>query len=218
MSGDTGVVRPKRRLDAADIDVIKLVQAHLRALWHANNPWVDEHSLRAASAPLRFLLVEGNLVRAWKALRLGGPIEIEAYCFASVPGPDSVGFCGGADILPGIPVSMGHGTDVQLEVKRLNIDAFLNGPCIWAKGIRINRRELVQYIANTKGGTHYDPEGRSPRSQGIKFSLLRDLENGLFGLGVRFNGRNLVHHELSSILQALLRSREIHSLQAAVLA
>ena len=113
MNGNPSFPRPKRPLDAADIDLIKTAQAHLRAMRHANNPWVDEHSLRAASAPLRFLLVESNLVRAWKALYIGGPIEIEAYCFASLPGRDSVGYCGGADILPGIPVSMGHGTDFR---------------------------------------------------------------------------------------------------------
>ena len=205
-----------RPIDAADADLIKLAQAHLRALLHANFPLVDEHSLRVASAPLRLLLVEGNLSRAWKALGVGGPILIEAYCFASIPGPDSIGFCGGADMLPGIPVSVGWGDDVRLEVKRLNLDAFLNGHCICAKGIRVARRELVQYIANTKGGTHYDPKGKSPKSQGSKFSLLRELEqSGLAEMGIKLNDRNLVHHELSSIIQSVLRSPQVQCLQTA---
>jgi len=43
------------------------------------------------------------------------------------------------------------------------------------------------------------------------------MENGLLGLDIKINDRNLVHHELSSVLQALLRSREIQILQSAAL-
>ena len=133
-----------------DTDIIKTAQANLRVLEQANSPWIDEYSLRVASAPLRLLLVDEILVRAWKASRIRGPIQMEAYCFESLPGPDAVGFCGGGDILPGIPMSIGWG-NVRLRVKKLNICDFLKEPCICAKGLRITRHELVQYIANTKG-------------------------------------------------------------------
>lgn len=196
-----------------ETDLIKTAQAHLRALGRMDSPWVDEHSLRVASAPLRFLLVEGNLVRAWRASGIGGPIQMMAYCFASPPGLEAIGFCGGGDVLPGVPMSMGWG-DIRLKLKNLNIHAFLNEPCVCAKGLRITRRELVQYIANTKGGTHYDAQGLSPRSQNAKFSLLRELEEkGLAGLGIKTNDRNLVHHELLSITQSLLRSAEVQRLR-----
>ena len=92
-----------------DTDLIKMAQAHLRALEGANIPSIDEHTLRVASAPLRFLLVDGNLIRAWRALGTNGPIRVEAYCFAAMPPPDAIGYCGGGDVLPGVPLSMGWG-------------------------------------------------------------------------------------------------------------
>ena len=159
-----------------DIDLIKTAQAHLRSLWSINFPKADEYSIRAASASLRFLLVDGHLARAWRALGIGEPIQIEGYCFSSNPGPDAVGFCGGADILPGIPFSTGWGEDIRLEIRTLNITAYLNGFCISVKGVRIARLELVRYIANTKGGAHYDPEGNSSKSRRGAFPLLRELE------------------------------------------
>ncbi len=82
--------------------------------------------------------------------------------------------------------------------------------------MRITRRELVQYIANTKGGTHYDPQGLLPKSKNAKFTLLRELEqDGLAGLGIKVNDRNLVHHELYSVIQSVMRSSQVQRLQAA---
>ncbi len=199
-----------------DTDLIKTAQAHLRALGQANVPTIDEHALRVASAPLRFLLVEGNLLRAWRALGTTGPIQMEAYCFTTMPPSNAVGYCGGGDVLPGVPLSMGWG-EMTLNMKTLNLHAFLDEPCICAKGLRVTRRELVKYIANTKGGTHYDPQGRSPKSNGVKFALLREMErDGFAGLGIKVNDRNLVHHELYSIIQSLLRSVQVKRIQAAV--
>jgi len=198
----------------ADIDLIKTAQAHLRALSQANFAMVDEHTLRVASAPLRFLLIDGNLIRAWKTSGIGGPIQVEAYCFLSTPTADEVGFCGGGDLLPGMSFSTGWG-NIKLGKKALDIDAFLNNPCIYVRGIRISRHELIRYIANTKGGTHYDPKGLSPKSRKDNFPLLRELEKtGFAGLGIKVNSRNLVHHELSSIIQSVLRSAEVQRLQA----
>jgi hypothetical protein len=204
----------KSSLTPEQIDLLKTVKAHLAALWQASSPWADEHCLRVASASLRFLVVEGNLQRAWRASGIGGPIQLEARCFAVPPGNDAVAFCGGADVLPGVPVSLSWG-QVLLVTKALNLDAFLLSPCSYLRGTRISRHDLIKYIANTKGGAHYDPAGKSKKSQDVKFDLLRDLEqNGLAGLGIALNGRNLVHHELASTIKSVLGSRQIQRLQA----
>lgn len=200
-------------LTSEQVDLLKTTRAHLTALWPASSPWADEHGLRVASASLRFLVVEGNLLRTWKAFGIGGPIEVEASCFAVRPGNEAIAFCGGADVLPGVPVSLSWGP-VELVNKRLNIDAFLQSPCAFLRGTRISRHELIKYIANTKGGTHFDPAGRSPKSQDPKFNLLRDVEqNGFSGLTIAFNGRNLVHHELAAAIKSILSSHQIQRLQ-----
>jgi hypothetical protein len=134
----------------------------------------------------------------WKASRIGGPIEVEAFCFEVPPDNDAIAFCGGADILPGIPVSLSWG-QVKLATKRLNIDAFLRQPCAWLRGTRISRHDLIKYVANTKGRTYYDPTRKS-EPQNEKFNLLLGVEHhGFAGIGIAFNGLNLVHHEIASI-------------------
>jgi hypothetical protein len=216
-SGGSGVTLRSivvKSLTPEQIDLLKTAKAHLAALQQASSPWEDEHSLRVASASLRFLVVDGNLQRAWKASGIGGPIEVEASCFTVPPGNDVVAFCGGADILPGVPVSLSWGR-VELVTKTLNLDSFLQSPCSYLKGTRISRHDLIKYVANTKGGVHYDPAGQSKKSQDAKFNLLRDMEQtGIAGLGIAFNGRNLVHHELASAIKSILGSRQIQRLQA----
>lgn len=207
-----------KSLTPEQIDLLKTTQAHISALRQANSPRTDEHILRVASTSLRFLIVEGYLIQAWKASAIGGPIEVEAYCFAAPPGSSAIAFCGGADILPGIPLSLGWYPQperpVELALKKLNLSAFLQHPCAYLRGTRISRHDLIKYIANTKGGTHYDPLGKSPRSRAAKFALLRDVERGgLDGLGIAFNERNLIHHELASTIKSILGSSQIERLR-----
>lgn len=196
-----------------EVDLLKMSAEHLLSLRQAAAPIAGEHRLRIASASLRFLLVEDNLLKAWKVSGIGGPIVVDAMDFASPPGPQSVGFSGGAEIMPGVPFSTGWGDDVHWEPKRFNLPDFLRAPCIYFKGMKVSRHVLIQFIANTKGGNHYDPAGRAQKSQSEKFELLRRLEQeGLAGLSLAVNNRNLIHHEVASIIVSLLRSKEIQRL------
>ncbi len=196
-----------------EVDLLKMSVEHLLVLRNAAAPAAGEHRLRVAAASLRFLLVEENLARAWKTSGIGGPIVVDAMAFSSPPGSQSVGFCGGAEIMPGVPISTGWGDDVHLEPKRFNLPDFLRAPCIYFKGMKISRHALIQFIANTKGGNHYDPAGRAQKSQKEKFELLWRLEHeGMAGLSLAVNDRNLIHHEIASIILSILRSKEIQRL------
>src|SRR4051794_17806103 len=92
-----------RQISADEVKLIKTVRAHLRLLTGLSVYNVDEATLRAGSASLRALLVEQMLIQAWKASGIGGPITLRAQCIDSINGPDAVAFCGGGDLLPGIP-------------------------------------------------------------------------------------------------------------------
>ena len=100
--------------DPAEALLISTVNAHLRHLAAVSVYSVDEASLRAICGTLRFLLVESNLSRAWHASGIGGPITLKTWCIDSV-GPEFpiVAVCGGGDILPGIPVSIGRNARVH---------------------------------------------------------------------------------------------------------
>lgn len=156
---------------------------------------------------MRILLADGLLGEAWRNFG-HGPIVVRAKCFVKPPDNETLAFSGDADIEPGIPVSIGWG-HYDLEDKTLNLQDFIMKPCGYVWGTPVRRIDLVKYVANTKGGAHYDP-GRTALSRKPVFEALRDAEeNGFHGVGLKLNDRNLIHHELAATLRSLLRSPQI---------
>ena len=79
--------------------------------------------------------------------------------------------------------------------------------------VKISTIEVVQYVANSLGGSHFDPSGKAARKP--KAEVLRKLEAGeIEAPGIRVNNRSLLHHEILSISQAIVRSPQIEQLQA----
>lgn len=105
-----------------DISLIKTVNAHLKQLSLLSVFNVDEASLRVASSSLRFLLVDGFLAQAWKASGLGGSMTFRAKCITSRQGNDVVAYCGGGDLLPGVPFSAAR--NATLAELALDLAAF----------------------------------------------------------------------------------------------
>jgi hypothetical protein len=202
-----------QHLTQTSISLIKTVNAHLNQLSVLSVFNVDEASLRVASGSLRFLLVEHSLGRAWKASGLGGAMTFRTWCITSTQGNDVVAYCGGGDLLPGVPFSACR--NAKLAELSLDLGAFRQRPRIQIAAVKVSTVQLIQYVANTLGGAHFDPEGRSLRSQKPVFDLLRRLEAGEFGgLPFQVNGRNLLHHEILSVAQVVIRSPEVTRLRA----
>jgi hypothetical protein len=198
-----------KRHTKEDIDLIQTAQAHLRLLRNEANYNADEAILRAASGPLRALLVEGLLIRAWKLIGIGGPITLRAQCIVSSEGSDVVAYCGGADMLPNISFAVGR--NARTAEKSLNLQDYLNSTRIRVGETEVSTKVLIQYVANTRGGAHY--ESGSKRKP--EYELLADLESGKIpGPAIRINNRNPLHHEILSIAQAILRSPEVSYLSA----
>lgn len=199
-----------RSVDKAEITLIEAVKAHLAQLVLACRHDADQASLRVASGSLRFLLVEENLARAWKASGLGGPMTFRTWCIVSIEGKNVIAYCGGGDVLPGIPFSACRGA--TLGERSLNLSDFCKAPRIQIGTVRISTHLLVQFVANTLGGVHFDPHGK--KSKKPKYDLLRRLEAGEHvGFVSEVNGRNLLHHELLSIAQTVVRSPEVTRLR-----
>jgi hypothetical protein len=196
------------RQSSTDLALISTVTAHLANLPRFTSYDIDEASLRVASVSLRYLLVEDMLARAWNASGCGGPMTFRTWCITSTQGDDVVAYCGGGELLPGIPFSACR--NATLAERSLDLKAFRVRPRIQVGSVKISAVELIQYVANTLGGAHFDPEGRSPRSRKSVFDLLRRLEAGEFsGLEFKVNDRNMLHHEMLSIAEAVLRSPEV---------
>ena len=198
----------------SEVGLVEVANAHL-ANGAALSPFdATASGLAVASASLRFLLVEDMLARAWRASRCGGPMVFRTWGIASTQGDDVVAYCGGGDLLPGIPFSMCR--NAKLAEITLDLEAFRHRPRIQVGVVRVSTVQLVQYVANTRGGSHFDPEGRSPRSRKPAFELLRTLDAGGIGigLGMLVNDRNLLQHELLSVAQSLVRSPQVARLRS----
>lgn len=161
---------------------------------------------------MRYLLVEDMLARAWKASGCGGPMTFRTWCITSTTVDDVVAYCGGGELLPGIPFSACR--NAALGERSVDLKTFRFRARIQVGAVKVSTIELIQYVANTLGGAHFDPEGKTPRSRKPVFDLLRRLEAGEFGgLPFKVNDRNLLHHEILSITEMLLRSPEVSRLR-----
>jgi hypothetical protein len=196
-----------------DRTMIETVNSHLEQLASLSRFDSGQAKVRVASASLRFLLVEGMLGRAWKASGLGGPMTFRAWCVDKLQGDGAVAFCGGGGVLPGVPFSVCF--NATLVERSLDLAALCGKTRIQAGTAKVSTIELIQYVANTLGGSRYDPRGKSPKSRKPSFDLLRRLHEGaLGGLSLRIGDRDLVHHELLSVAGVLVASPEVGCLMA----
>lgn len=201
-----------RRVDPTDVARIDAVNAHLNQLTRVIRHDTNQTSLRVASGSLRFLLVDGHLAGAWKVSGLGGAMTFRTWCIVSTEGKDVIAYCGGGDVLPGMIFSAC--LNAKLGERSLNLVDFCKRPRIQIGEVKVSTVQLVQFVANTLGGIHFDPEGKSPRSRKPVFDLLRRLEAGEHpGFVSHVNGRNLLHHELLSVAQSVIRSPQVAQLR-----
>ncbi len=172
---------------------------------------VDEPTLLVASNSLRSLLVAGMLKQSWKASGLGGPMTFKTWCIVDTEGDDVLAYCGGGDVLPGIPISACR--NAKLAERTLDLDTLCRQPRIHFGANKVTTVQLIQYVSNNLGGSHFDPQGISPRSR--RHDLLRRLDAGEFGrLGLEVNKRSLLHHEVLSVAQTVVRSPQVAQLSA----
>lgn len=190
-----------------DQELIETVNGHLRVVSGSIGYNVDEATLRAITASLRFLLADDHLARAWRASTCKGPLVIHTWGLVRTGPGVIVALCGGGELLPGVPVSAGLNAGV--ERKKLDLHAFCLQTRVQVGEDRISTIELIQYFANKRGGVHFGSLAKKP-----KFELLRRLEAGeLGGPPLKLNDRSLLHHEILSIAQALVNSPDVSRLR-----
>jgi hypothetical protein len=219
----------------ADPELLRIVREdldHLEKEWHAG---VANEHLRITSSLLRRLLVDGQLQRAWIAAGFTRQPIIAAPDFdrmlASVDATKVVfALAGGGLTAAGQPrtdiearflvlveggsipfvVSAEEARAAGVEDRSFRLGAFVEGPCAYARGVRIKRRELIAYVANKLGGAHYDSRRDPVRERA--FVLLDEIHR-IFDMA----GRTGVYYELLGIAQQITAAEDVRTLRATIL-
>jgi hypothetical protein len=208
-------------------DLLRIVVWDLERLQEMLPPPVGEDVVRDASNILRFLLVHGNLSRAWREAGFPGEPQVRARSLASFqkqhagrwiafasagdatyelpqPGGPPTGFrelsvVYGPPLAPGEPSARGDPEPVSLS-------QFLSDPALIANDVSVSRTALINYVANKLGGTHYD-ETRSEEKDGKQYPMFIALD------GVRQATAKMktVHYELLAVGQTLIASDDVQT-------
>ncbi len=201
----------------------ELLQIVVEDLFYLREQWnesIEDSALRRGSAVLRQLLVQNELQRAWRMAGFKSQPSITASTlepilnriplnkikFASAGGAKYRGAEQRGILLVNFAMS-------EEEIKRdykagvpsatMKLKEFIEAPCIVISGELITRHILIKFIANKKGGVHFDTK-RTPDER--LFSLLDSIHDRLKLLDKRTN-----YFELLSIGQALASSEDIET-------
>lgn len=86
----------------------------------------------------------------------------------------------------------------------IKLSKFMKQVSFKIRNVKINREEVIKYIANKKGGAHYDSSREKNRDLEVKYSLLDSIYSNSSILD-----KNAVYYELLSIGQRLIGSNDV---------
>jgi len=211
---------PSMKLEPQQRELVEVTLEDLRHLAKESVPECADHQLRRVSVELRKLLIDDCLVRSWKLLQLQpkAPIIMAPRLRTVGLGANDFAVAGGGT-LPGVAISnfrertralSAEEIKAEYEQERRGIEHpfslsdYKESCAVYMRGQKVSRRQLVQYVANKKGGAHLDSKRK--KDEAAYAALDAAVESGLwFGP----TGKNAVYLELLSIGQNLTRSPNI---------
>jgi hypothetical protein len=215
-----------------DIDLIKTVSEDLDYLSEEWTQDIDDASLRRTSPVLRSLLIDNQLMKV--ADMLNEEIKIMAPFISKYDhylNDQSIVFyqAGGAKY-KGIEIKFLKQLnraklpeEIKADYEReksligqiysVKLSLFMKQISFMINGLKINREEVIKYIANKRGGAHYDGSRKTDLngSKGElekKYLLLDDVYNSKFTAD-----KNAVYYELLSIGQRLIESNDVQRIR-----
>ncbi len=187
----------RRSSRPVDPDLLALVADDLTRLREDWDSEMSERRLRQDTVIIRRLLVDhgaGTLRPAWQMTGRRGDPRVIAPDLARILGDFprarvKMANAGGVEwrglVVAGgslVEGSAAPGPEDADIMRDQSLSRFVDGPCMVVDGVSIKRRELIQYVANKKGGVHYDPV-RQPEELAFKA-----LDVAPFGFGVVVDG------------------------------
>jgi hypothetical protein len=206
-----------------DLYRIRVVRQDLEFIQSDWRDSIPEPSLRRSSNVLRTLLVNGELGRAWRSLGLekqpvvlapdldsiirGIPRELIEFAQAGVANYKQMRVMslvqGNYPVTPEDFVERSRRGPFA-ATREFPLTRLLESPCLVFRGSTINRRELIQYIANKLGGTHIDLTRDDTKDLDRRLKEIDELQRGMEVMGL-----SPCYFELLSLGQALVGAPDI---------
>ena len=152
---------------------------------------MQDSSVRRGSSSLRSLLIENKLQLAWKEVGFSKQMRVMAPSLDEIiAGRDSKeiqfaqaggGLSHAIQIAGPMVLNRALSPDeIKAEYNKgpgsihkvLWLAEYLDSACMIVQGVRITRKEVIQYVSNKLGGAHYDPERDASKKLEEKYSLL----------------------------------------------
>jgi len=161
------------KLQSQERELVELTLEDLHHIAKETYPDCDDHQLRRVSVPLRNLLIEDWLVRSWKLLQLQpkSPVIIAPRLRTEGLQPNDFAVAGSGNVagvaVGNVRIRLGRASSPE-ELKAryeqekddikhaFSLSDYKESCALYMRGQKISRRQLVQYVANKKGGAHLD--------------------------------------------------------------
>jgi hypothetical protein len=215
-----------------DLDLIKTVSEDLDYLSEEWTQDIDDASLRRASPVLRSLLIENQLMKVANILneeiKIMAPVISKSASYLN--DPSIVFYQSGGAKYKGAEIQFltilnraKSPEEIKADYEREKVvigqiypeklSLFMKQISFVISGVKINREEVIKYIANKKGGAHYDDSRKidiiGPKGELEKrYSLLDNIHNGTYTAD-----KNAVYYELLSIGQRLIESNDVQRIK-----
>ncbi len=209
-------------LNCRDV-LVKTVIEDLIYLTEEFNCNVKDDSIRRNSSVLRRLLVDGDLLLAWRHLGFAGEPsipstnldnELRVYNLDDI----SDAFSGGTLTQDGECSSLisfmknieengklfFDSAEKRLKVDYYTLSKYLALTSIYInRDIKITKAEVIKYVSNKLGGVHYDSKRRTEKPLDLKYEHLDKL-----ALSLEISGKPSIYFEMLSIGQAIVKSED----------
>ena len=210
----------------ADPDLIKIVKDDIIYLENEWDHEISDNSLRISSSILRRLLIEGALNKVAHMMKIKIRIlcplmykeidfdELDDASFWQAGGGRSKG-------LRAAEITLYDRALSESEIKNMyeggrkrrgktypeKLSKYLHQPSFVVNGVKINREEVIKYVNNKIGGTHYDPNRKDNKLE-EKYKLLDKVNESM-----EVASRNAVYYELVSVGQSIIKSKDVIKLR-----
>jgi len=96
----------------------------------------------------------------------------------------------------------------EIEQKPISLSEFKKSTCIIINKIKISREEVILYVGNKLGGSHFDEKRNIEKTIEAKFFIMDNYRKM-----IKIGNRDPIYLELLSIVHYIQQSQDIHKLR-----